>query len=155
MRVKLNLIDVTDETGRYRRATAEELAPSATRWRRWARRWSGATPAAPTSAPPAERWPPPAAAARTVVAAAGPLPRSSDSDYRRRGLARSQTILAAAHLLAGERADDLLGVGGGDVQIGVRVHDVDLGDVDRCRRGAESSSRTSCSDAPSLRPRFR
>ena len=62
-RVKLNLIDVSDDTGRYRRATPDELARSATRSSPWASRWSAATPAAPTSAPHAAPSPPPAAAA--------------------------------------------------------------------------------------------
>ena len=58
LRVKLNLIDVSDDTGRYRpRRRPRSWRRSATRSTPWARRSSAATRAATTSAPPAARWP--------------------------------------------------------------------------------------------------
>ena len=137
MRAKLSLIDVTDETGRYQRASDEELGAFrdalAALGIPVARRYSGGADIG--------------AACGTLAATRRggqdelvQLRELLDSVDERASLDLSPTRfglladeLAAAHLLAGQRADDLLGVGGRDVQIGVRVHDVDLRDVDRPR----------------------
>ena len=131
--------------------------PSATRWRRWASRSCAATRAAPTSAPPAAPWPPRDAAARKIELrplAVAVASRSRSSATAGGAWPVSQTSWRPPISLPVSARDDRVGVGGGDVQVRVRVHDVDRPRRDVAGVG-RSRSRISRSEAPSLRPRFR
>ena len=136
LRVKLNLIDVTDDTGQYRRATTEELAAFRDALAELGvpvvRRYSGgADIAAACGTLAATRRGGPDALIPSAATDRSPGPRPATGVLRRwlpaAGFGGLADDLAAAQLAAGQRGHDPLGVGGRHVQVRVGVHHVDLG----------------------------